>query len=308
MLAMAMQAMRTRFEIILPGDDDVFLRAVAEEVFAEIAACEQTISPFIQSSLISCINRQAHNRAVSTDPETFGLLCLCRDVWKKSKGSFDITVAPLLRTYGFRDTSAVSEEDELFTGNNVSMDYIHLDNEALSVSFIKEGIRIDLGAVGKGYALDLAKRVLTENGISNALLHGGTSSIVTLGHPPDSEAWVIKIGNKINAPRVSLRDTAISVSSVKSRTVEQPDGSTAGHIFNPKTGKPAKTSKYAVTICESAAAADAWSTAILVSDGIEDAVEHGVCAYLVSEDDQKVADYHQHGIAHQDLSTFQRQL
>jgi thiamine biosynthesis lipoprotein len=133
---------------------------------------------------------------------------------------------------------------------------------------------LDLGAIAKGHALDLAAARLRELGVTCGLLHAGTSSILALEAPPGTPGWRIAIaappsesaGGELpgRCGVVTLRHAALGVSAPHGRTVTGPAGQAWGHVMDPRTGKPATTARLAAAVCRSAAAADAWSTALLV--------------------------------------------
>jgi thiamine biosynthesis lipoprotein len=126
---------------------------------------------------------------------------------------------------------------------------------------LRPGTSIDLGAIAKGHALDCAAAVLRAAGVTSALLHGGTSSVVAIGAPPGSTGWLVAVGPGTGAPVMRLRDAAMSVSDASS----QRGGSSGdGHILDPRTGRPAAFGGRVVVVGPSARLADAWSTALAV--------------------------------------------
>ena len=275
-LRLAVPAMGTRFELVLAGSSDVHLRAAGEEAIAEIERCDRQLSLFRRDSLLSHINRHAGQRPVSVDREMFTLLLLCRTVYEQSGGAFDITLAPLMRAWGFHTGgsggvggsggslgSRAIQEARASCG----MEHLVLDEDAGTVSFAVPGMALDLGAAGKGHALDLVVEVLEEAGITVALAHGGTSTVVAIGAPEGHAGWGVGIrlpgGQQDGLPRVILRDAALSVSAPHGRMVEMEEGS-AGHVIDPRSGAPASAAGLAAVIADAALTADAWSTALLV--------------------------------------------
>lgn len=251
-LRLALHAMGTRFELLLPGGEP--LRPAGEQALADIARLHHRYSAFDPASFLAHLNRHAARTPVPLDEETFGLLAACEAAWRDSAGAFDPTIAPLLARFGLRD----ADPDAPW-----GFRHVHLDHDARTVTFDTPGLALDLGSIAKGFALDLAGRTLREAGVSSALLHGGTSTILAIGAPPDRDAWSIRLGRCDGAPTVALRDAALSVSAPHGRTATI-EGVTHGHVMDPRTGTPASAHTLAAVLHPSARDSDAWSTALLV--------------------------------------------
>lgn len=262
-IRLATFAMGTRFELVLAGEDEAVLRGAGEEAINEIDELDARLSLFRTDSLVSHINRTAHERPVRLDRDTFDLLALARDVWHASGGAFDVTMGAMMKRLGLHaeHSSAAASQDERPWG----MDGVMLDAATLSVSFTRPGLAIDLGALGKGHAIDLALAVLRERGIRTALIHGGTSSVGALGAPDDQPGgWRIALAPAgSDAPVVQLRDQSLSVSGQHGRTIER-DGERIGHILDPRTGTSAEGPELACVVGPIGRVAEAWSTALMV--------------------------------------------
>src|SRR5262245_4042882 len=276
---LACDAMATRFEFVLVGDDEGRLRAAGEEAVEVVRAWHARLSWFDRGSFVSHVNESAAVGPVRCDAEFFEVLVLCRDVWRASGGAFDPTVAALMRAAGFRegarDDAAVSGAAEAR-----GFDKVELDETARSVRFAREGVGIDLGAIGKGFALDRVRDALLEAGVGCALVHGGTSSVMALGAPPEEQGWRVAVGRGPDAPVAVLRDAALGVSAPHGRTVET-EGTVHGHVLDPRTGESAARALLAAVIAPSAALADAWSTALLV-EGCRPAGMPGALASFIA--------------------------
>ncbi len=282
MVAVARTAMATRFEIVLPGSDEVRLRAAGEAALDEIDRLEAQLSFYRPSSELSRLNTLAAVQAVRTEPQFFELLERALKIHQLSAGAFDPTVAALMLCWGFvgaagrLPNSAQVEKARELTG----MQLVHLDRTERTVRFARPGIRLDLGAIGKGYAIERAAETLLDLGISSAIIHGGTSTVYAIGAPPDAEAWNVAIprpdpsGSRALASEgqdqplpplaiVPLRDKAMSVSAVWGKSFEA-DGRLFGHVLDPRLGKPVRGAVLAATVTSSATDADAFSTALLV--------------------------------------------
>lgn len=229
--------MGTRFELVLeaadaPRED---WPAIAEAALAVIEECHRKLTRFAKDSLASHIGRTAHARPVRLDADTFALFEDALAVWQASSGAFDITVAPAM------------EGDAFESG----IPCVVLDSRHRTIAFSKP-LALDLGGIAKGHALDLAARELRTHGVTRALLHGGTSSTITIGGP-----WRVALGKNDDAPTVELCDESLSVSCTIA-----PDG--IAHVLDPSTGAPRSDARTAAVIGPSARLADAWSTALLL--------------------------------------------
>ncbi len=265
--------MATRFEIVLPGDDAVRLRAAGEEALAEVERLEARLSLYQPASEIARVNARAALGAVRVSPEVFRLLADARRLHEETRGAFDITVAPLVRCWGFMGgTGRLPAPEDLAAAHAcVGGHLVELDTEALTVRFTRPGVMIDLGAIGKGYALGCAVELLREAGITSALLHGGTSTVYALGRPPGQEFWEVAVEypnpEKRPSPplltRIPLRDEALSVSAVWGRAFEA-EGRLLGHVLDPRTGHPVAGAWLSAVVLPDAMATDALSTGMLV--------------------------------------------
>ncbi len=262
--------MATRFELILYGQSEPQLRAAGEEALEEIARLEAQLSLYQPTSELSGVNARAASGPVEVTPALFRLLQRARQLSEQTQGAFDITVAPLIRCWGFLggtgqlpEPSAVEAASEL-----VGMQHVILDEAACTVQFDRPDVMLDLGSIGKGYAVDQAIRILRDNGIESALLHGGTSSIYALGTPPDAEAWAIAIQRPFEPEfdhylaQIALRDNGLSVSAPHGKWFTA-GGRRYGHVIDPRTGWPAGRSLLAAIVLPSATDGDALSTGLL---------------------------------------------
>lgn len=295
---LACHAMATRFELVLHGDDPIRLRAAGEEAIEEIHRLEARLSFFRPDSEIAAINREAALHPVRVTPEVFHLIRHALQFSRVSGGAFDITVAPLMRVWGLKDGKGrpVAAREIEALRSVVGADLVSLDEARLEVRFERAGVMLDLGSIGKGYALDRAAEVLRELGVARALLHGGTSTVIGIGGPPELDAWKIAIerpsiaiasapendsggparrigsalpGQAVDAPSapplavVPLRDESLSVSAVWGKGFEA-DGRFYGHVIDPRTGWPVSRALLAAVALPSATESDALSTALLV--------------------------------------------
>jgi thiamine biosynthesis lipoprotein len=270
---LARHAMATRFEIVLYGRSQSRLRAAGEAALAEVERIEAQLSIYHPTSEMARVNACAARQPVRVSPSVFRLLEQARQLHRESGGAFDIAIAPLVRCWGFMDGSGSwpdpREVDRV--RRQVGMQHVILDEENLTVRFDGEGVMLDLGAIGKGHAIDRAVETLREAGVASALLHGGTSTVNGIGKPPEEDAWKVAIESPSGdgaAPRllatVPLRDEALSVSAVWGKCFEH-EGKTFGHVLDPRAGRPVSNAVLAAVVLPSATESDALSTALLVA-------------------------------------------
>jgi len=298
MVRLARHAMATRFEILLAGDNTVSLRAAGEEALSEIERLEAQLSLYRPTSEIANVNARAAREPVRVTPPVFSLLRHADRLAQETGGAFDVTIAPLVRCWGFMGGTGQlpRPEDIAVARESVGMHLVDLDPSDFTVRFKRPGVMLDLGAIGKGYAIECAVELLREAGVESALVHGGTSTVYGLGHPPDAEAWNIEIPSPRNAelltsgqtretsldqsgdttftekerasttPKcfatVPLCDSSLSVSAVWGRSFNA-NGQSYGHIIDPRTGQPATRAVLSAIVFGSATETDALSTALL---------------------------------------------
>jgi len=304
---LACHAMATRFEFVLHGDNAVALRAAGEEAIEEINRLESQLSLYLPSSEIAHVNARAGREPVRVSPAVFGLLERAQKLTNETSGAFDITIAPLVRCWGFMGgTGKIPTEQELADARaKVGMHLVLLDRQDFTVRFATEGVMLDLGAIGKGYAIDCATEILREAGVTSALLHSGTSTVSAIGMPPSEDGWKVAIEQPeraistvaANSPNhssegtrplatIPLKDESLSVSAVWGKSF-QAEGRTLGHVLDPRTGMPVSGAVLAAVVLRSATETDALSTALLAlgKKGHESLakVRPGMRTLLVSE-------------------------
>lgn len=257
-------AMATRFELVMYGADEVLLRAAGEEALQEIERLTAQLSFYAVDSEITFINSNAAQHPVRVEPRLFALLQRCAELTDATDGAFDITVGPLMRAWKFvNEKGGIPSDQELAAARAITgIAHILFDENSHCIQLRKAGVEIDLGGFGKGYAIDRAIEVLRENGIQSALLHGGTSSIATIGNPPDHEGWNIALQSPLQST-VTLQNQSLSVSAPHGKSFAI-DGQEFGHVIDPRSGQPVQQTKAAAAWGESAAVCEALSKALLV--------------------------------------------
>jgi len=273
-VTLARNAMNTRFELVLHGDNAASLRAAAEEALTEIERIESRLSLFRPDSEIARVNAFAAREPVRVSPEVFNLLAHAQRLSTETGGAFDITMAPLLRCWGLlgKSDGHVPNVDELNAARAIcGMNLVALDRASFTVRFARDGVMIDLGAIGKGYAVEKAAEILRDDGVTSALIHGGTSSVYAIGTPVETGAWRIAIDHPSAATSATnplatalLRDESISISAISGKSFVA-NGRTFGHVIDPRTGETASRALLAAVVLPSATETDALSTALLVA-------------------------------------------
>jgi len=269
-VTLAKHAMATRFELVLHGENEAALRAAGEEALAEIDRLENQLSLYRPGSEIAQLNSRAAHEPVRVSSEVFALLQHAARLTAETDGAFDITVAPLVRCWGFmHDSGRIPTEEEVTVARAVvGMHNIIFDSTQRTIRFAKPGVMLDLGAIGKGYAIERGAELLREAGVTNALLHGGTSTACAIGHPPDAASWHFalppqaNISTRDNPQFLKLRDESVSVSAIWGRSFEA-GGKLFGHVIDPRFGQPVTGAVMSVVILPSATETDALSTALL---------------------------------------------
>jgi thiamine biosynthesis lipoprotein len=236
-------AMATWFEVWLCGDDAEHLSAVGEAALDEVARVEQLLSRFDRTSEVSRVNREASQRPVLVDRELFTVLDDCRRQFERTEGYFDVRImAASPSTRSFAET-------------------VLLDEDTRTVRFLDPTITLDFGGYGKGYALDQAARMLEEFGVSSALMHGGTSSVLARGLAEDGKPWRVGLrdpfaGNEL--VQLALSDCGLSSSALFDLGVADSD------ILDPKTGRRLWEPAACTVIGPTALEPEVLSTALLV--------------------------------------------
>jgi thiamine biosynthesis lipoprotein len=273
-LRLAIEAMATRFELVLPEvpasvAGRARLTAAGEAALDEVRAVDARWSLFRRDSFLNHLVANAHRTPVRLDEDDFELLDAAARVHAASGGAFDPCAAPLLGE-GFGRPRHVADAARTTFAD------LELDATQRTVRSRAPGFALDLGGIAKGHALDRAARVLQECGVRAALLHGGTSAVVALGSPEAATAhpgpcgWRVRLGSAPGAPVVTLCDAVLALSAVDGRR----DTSGRGHVVDPRPGTRAQhvehTSESAVVVPldrdpAAAALGDALATALLVT-------------------------------------------
>lgn len=280
------EAMNTPFEVVISGRDETYAAQAAAAVFREVDRLEGALSRFNPCGDVGQINLLDAGRSVGVDLEILNCLLLANDVHRQTGGAFDVTVGPLVQCRRDDEGHPVETTPEQWAAAlaRVGMERLVLNFEEFTVGVKAPAdghwpgrVVVDLGGIGKGFALDRVAETLDDWGIDNAMIHGGTSTARVRGSggqaagcPPGQDGWVLGVGADWGAAagldEIILHSGALSGSGVELQ---------GEHIIDPRTGLSALTHLAAWAICPSAARADALSTAFVVMSTEE--VE-GYCA------------------------------
>ena len=246
-LETSVDSMGTTCSIVLYGDRLDKMEEAVNTAFDELQRLNNLLSIHLPASVWSEINRLAGQRPVAVTPEVFKLISRCLRYSRRSQGTFDITIGPLMKTWGFSEgTGRLPSRDEVAAAlTKVGYRHISLDQAGRTVRFDIEGVEINPGGIGKGYAVDRMVKILRRRGFDTALVMASSSSMYGMGAPPDeARGWRIDIRNPKrprlhSATEVFLKDMSLSTSGGYIQTFRA-EGRTFSHIMDPRTGYPAE--------------------------------------------------------------------
>lgn len=267
------RAMGTEFTFILyarPGDKSTSdIRMIADEAFEAIEDLESRLSRWLPDSHTAYINKHAARKPVRVAGDILNLILFAKQVHEETGGAFDITVGPLIKLWEpYRKEGRLPKRAEIEEARSkIGLDKVIVDRAAGTVSFTQEGALLDFGGIGKGLAVDVAAKVLKSYGVTRALLNGGNSTLLAVGAPPGKAGWTVHVKNPYDRDRsiaeFTICDEAFSVSG-KGETAFEVDGTTYGHIYDPRTGWPVEGIFIAAAFAPSGMLSDALSTAFAV--------------------------------------------
>jgi FAD:protein FMN transferase len=260
--------MACQFEILLGPEDRSHL-APAHAALDEIDRLESQMTVYRDDSEILRLNRLAADAPVKVEPRLYGLLRMARSLGRETRGAFDISAGALIRAWGFLDRRGrLPDPEELAAARVVSgWDQLEFDDAGQTIFFRRRGVELNLGAIGKGFALDLAAERLRREGLSNFFLHAGHSSMLAMGDSHDGPGWAVSLRDPILRNNtlgfLRLVNQAMSASGSGEQHFRA-GGKFFGHILDARTGRPASQNLLASAVAPTAAAAEALSTAFFV--------------------------------------------
>jgi len=254
--------MATVFRVTAIHADTFYARQAAAEALAELEGIENRLSRFVEGSDVRQINRLRPGEAALVTQDTFDCLRIALDVQSGTRGAFDVTYASAAATRHLPPSPLAGEgsgvRGQLGQITHLLLDgRLELDEASHRVRLLADGVRVDLGGIGKGFALDRMAAILREWDIESALLSASTSTHLALGPPPGQPGWPVRFGPDADPRHALLSGSALSASG---------KGEKGNHIIDPRTGRPAQRAFRAWAAAPTAAVADALSTAFMVMD------------------------------------------
>ena len=298
LLSVSREAMACLFEVVYDAGRYRALTEAAIGALEMATRLEDQLTVYRETSEVMRINRQAAAEPVEVEAGLFGLLERSLSLHAATEGAFDVTAGPLAKVWGFyRRQGRLPAATEIAAAmQHVGSQHLLLDPATASVRFSLPGMELNLGAIGKGYALDRIAVALAEHGLNDFLIHGGNSSVLARGNrdlefelpaldsalisqTPDPKSqipnpkstidpgWSVALRHPLR-PDVRLAEfvlanEALGTSGSGTQYFHY-QGKRYGHIIDPRTGWPADKMLSATVIAPSAELADALSTALYV--------------------------------------------
>jgi thiamine biosynthesis lipoprotein len=257
----AHQAMATTFEVVIQHEERTYAQQAARAAFDEVDRIEGYLSRFLETSDVTRINHLPAGQPAQLSLDAFECLKVSAQISAETGGAFDVTVGFLVDCWVDKEKKqprTPSAQELQYARAHTGMDLILFDEPTHAVALTASPVRVDLGAVGKGYGVDRMAEMLREWSIDRALIHGGFSSVLALDAPQGLAGWPVTLSHpedrRRTLARVALKNISVSGSGVEK----------GRHIIDPRTGEPAEGKVATWSIAPEAARADALSTAFMV--------------------------------------------
>jgi thiamine biosynthesis lipoprotein len=271
----AQDLITAKMDTVLMGSRFVFTAVHESEAIAwkginqslkEVIRIESLISSWDKNSETSKVNLAAGIKPVKVSEELYQLISRCKKISELTNGYFDISFASLDKIWDFDKSYSELPSSDLIESSVQNIDYqnIILDKDDRTVFLKKKGMKIGFGAIGKGYAANRAKLIMTDLNIKNGVVNAG-GDLTSWGTKPAGELWTVGIIDPFNKEKVKLWLNVTNIAVVTSGDYEKfvmIDGKRYSHIINPKTGWPAQGVKSVSIICPDAELADALATTL----------------------------------------------
>ncbi|MDP6679592.1 MAG: FAD:protein FMN transferase [Verrucomicrobiota bacterium] len=258
----AHEAMATVFELYIVSEDEAYARGGAQAAFAEVDRLELEMSRFIENSDIARLNSALPGEIVEVGMEVFDCLTRAVEMYEQTGGAFDITVGALYECWlnDDRTVRRPSEAEVERARELTGMNHLKLDTESFGVEVLAEGLQVDLGGIGKGFAAEKVADILREWSLGQALVLAGASSVLSVSVPDGMSGWPMRLSNPSKPgeilARFELTEGALSGSGRQK----------GQHIIDPREAAvgPVEGRLAAWSMAPDAVAADASSTAFMV--------------------------------------------
>ena len=263
------KAMGTSVQITIWTDDEDAAAQAAQAVFAEMRRLDAMMTTWTPESEVSQINAAAGKRAIAVSEETFTVIAKAVEVSRLSKGLFDVTVGAYGGLWKFdedMDGTLPAAADVAARKKLVGWKDILLDRKKRTVRLRRAGMKITLGGIAKGYAVDRAAKILREAGMSDFILQAGGDMYVS--GKKGTAPWVVGIRDPRGTRDASfaiapVEDHAFSTSGDYERGFVK-DGVRYHHILDPRTAQPARATRSVTVLAKDAFTADAWSKVLFI--------------------------------------------
>jgi len=259
------EAMATTFEILIQHDDARYAGQAARAAFDEVDRLEGLLSRYIENSDICRINNLAASESIPVSLDTFRCLQAAAKMHDQTEGAFDVTIGHLVSLWRHEDkTLRVPSEEELNAAcEKTGMRFVKLDADGYTVEVSVDGMQLDLGGIGKGYAVDKVCELLRDWEVERSLVSGGYSTVAALEAPlektgEDKKCWPVTLSDPRNRERIIARVC------MENRVLSSSGVEKGGHIIDPRTGAPVKGIIGAWAVAPDAVTADVLSTAFMV--------------------------------------------
>jgi thiamine biosynthesis lipoprotein len=248
------------------GETSLQAEQTFAKLFATITHLEALLSTFSPDSAVSFLNVHAGQGAYPAPPEVIELLTFSQRYWRLTHGTFDVTIGPLMHAWRLAGESQQAPSPAALqqVKTRIGSDKVKILPNA-QVMLARPGMAIDLGGIGKGYALDQLARTLKSQPRNSALLDFGQSSLWALGSPPDAPRWRLLVQRPSGQPVgvIALSNQALSISASFAQTFVI-QGRQYGHVIDPRSGLPLQRDLLACVVAPNATQAEALSKALLI--------------------------------------------
>ena len=263
-------AMGTPINVELWSRSEQQAKTCTQKVMLEMRRIDALMSPYKPESELAVVNAKASHEAVKIGEELFRLIERSIDLSRLSEGAFDITFASIGYRYDYRKSQRPSDQEIKTQLDRINYRHIILNKENSTIRFAKQGVRIDLGGIAKGYAVDNGIGILKDCGIKRALISAGGDSRIMgdrKGRP-----WMTGIRDPRNKDKsvivIPLSDTAVSTSGDYERYFIK-DGVRHHHILSPSTGKSVNSTRSVTVLGQDAITTDGLSTTLFVLGAVK---------------------------------------